>query len=66
MFDVFMASFTEKQRFSLEGYHPLDPFRFGPSWVFVKFSHGLYMMYFHIFVAPAVLTEVCQESLYKF
>jgi hypothetical protein len=58
MFDIFMTPFTEEQRLALEGYHPHYPGRFQPSWVFVKFSHGLYVMHFYIFVAPAVFAEI--------
>ena len=58
VFGCLMASFAEDKRFSLEGNHPLDPFWFGPSWVFVEFSHRSYMMDFYIPRIPAQFTEV--------
>jgi len=45
-----MTRSTEGHRFSLEADHPLYPFWFGPSWVFVEVFHGSYVMYFYIFV----------------
>lgn len=61
-----MASFAENECLSLEGNHPLDPFWFRPSWVFIEFSHGLYMMDFYLLVIPTEFTELCKEALYKF
>jgi hypothetical protein len=65
MFDCHMAPFAENERLSLEGNHPFNPFRFFPSWVFMEFSHRLYVMYFYIFATSAVLAKACKKTLYK-
>ena len=66
MFDIFMTFFTEEQRFSLEGYHPHDPGRFWPSWVFMEIAHLSYVMHLYVLMAPAKFARICEKSLYEF
>ena len=42
--DILMTRSTEGHRLSFKSYHPLNPFRLFPSWVFVEMFHGSYMV----------------------
>jgi len=66
VFNGYVTSLAENQRFSPQGYHPFYPFRFCSSWVFMKFAHGIDMMDFYVFVASAQFAEICQKPLHKF
>ena len=54
--NVLMTRSTEGHRFSFEGYHPLDPCWFFPSWVRMQVFHSSYMMDFYVLCGPTEFT----------